>query len=64
VSRTYVCDGNGCGNCMDGPAVTVQYSAIENEDDDDPTDEEAHFCSWVCLSSWATSVALDYPPLQ
>jgi hypothetical protein len=49
---------------MDGPAVTVQYSAIENEDDDDPTDEEAHFCSWVCLSSWATSVALDYPPLQ
>lgn len=62
MSRTYVCDGPDCGACMDGPVIAVQYTAVEDEHDDDPTDEEVHFCGWVCLSAWATSVALDYPP--
>jgi hypothetical protein len=48
---------------MDGPAISVQFCAIEDEDDDEPMDCESHFCGFVCLSAWATSVALDYPPL-
>ena len=63
MSRSYVCDGPDCGLVMDGPAISVQFCAIEDEDDDEPMDCETHFCGFVCLSAWATSVALDYPPL-
>jgi len=65
VSRTYVCDGPDCGLTMpDGPAISVQFCAIEDEDDDEPMHCECHYCGWVCLSASATANALDYPPLQ
>jgi hypothetical protein len=48
----------------DGPAISVQFCAIEDEDDDEPMDCECHYCGWVCLSASATANALDYPPLQ
>ena len=64
MSRTYVCDSNGCSLVMEHPAISVQFCAIEDEDDDDPMDCECHYCGWVCLSAAATANALDYPPLQ
>ena len=63
MSRSYICDGPDCGIVMDDPAIAVQYTAVEDVDDDEPSDEEVHLCSWVCLSAWSTAVALDYQPL-
>jgi hypothetical protein len=64
MSRAYTCDALDCDNVCDGVPIEVTYYAVEDEDDDDPCYSEAHFCSFVCLSSWSTAIALDYPVPQ
>lgn len=55
--RRYTCDH--CDADMDEVFIAVQYPIVG--DDDEVDDEEAHLCSWPCLSSWATATALDQP---
>ena len=61
MSRMYQCDAEGCDKSVPGTPIELTYYTVV-EDDDEPDYNEAHFCSWVCLSSFATSSALDYPP--
>ena len=61
MSRSYTCDAADCDKVVHERPIEVTYFAVDDEDDDEPSYEEAHFCSWVCLSSWSTAVALDYP---
>ncbi len=62
MSRAYTCDAPDCGEVVDTSPIEVTYAIADDPDDDDPCFTEAHFCSWTCLSAWATGVALDFPP--
>ena len=62
MSRTYSCDAADCENVVSGVPIEVTYYTPDEDDDEDPDYNEAHFCSWACLSAWATGVALDFPP--
>ena len=64
MSRAYTCDAADCGEVIGDSPIEVTYTIADDVDDDDPCFTEAHFCSWVCLSGWATAVALDFPEVE